>query len=106
MSFERPGDLFAGGRAAAGDPARDRTDATRRLQALTSRELEVLALLSTGSTAQAIGDQLGIKGPTVKSHLRHVYQKLGAANRVQATRCYLLTRPALVDGRKRPRRNR
>jgi DNA-binding CsgD family transcriptional regulator len=52
----------------------------------------VLALLTTGATAQMIADQLLIKPATVKSHLRSVYRKIGVANRVQATRCYLLCR--------------
>ena len=52
----------------------------------------MLGLLATGATAQAIADQLQNKPATVKQHLRNLYLKLGAANRVQATRCYLLAR--------------
>ncbi len=78
MSSKRPGDPV-GGRRGVGSPARDRTDAAARLQALTSRELEVLALLSMGATGKAIADQLAIKPPTVKQRLKNVYLKLGAA---------------------------
>lgn len=73
-------------------PPHDRNDAEQRLRALSPRELEVLALLTTGATAQVIADQLLIKPATVKSHLRSVYRKLRVANRVQAARCYLLCR--------------
>lgn len=74
-------------------------DAQQRLQALSRRELEVLELLATGAAAKAIADQLGIKPTTVRQHLRNLYLKLGASNRVQATRWYLLAHPdrAAVD---------
>ena len=68
----------------------------------------MLALLSTGASAHAIADQPAITRPTVKQHLRNLYRKLGATNRVQATRCDLLTQPdppaARRSKRGRPRR--
>jgi DNA-binding NarL/FixJ family response regulator len=105
VSAKRPGDPFVGEGRGVGSPARDRTDATRRLQALTDRELEVLELLSTGASGKAIADQLAIKHATVKQHLRNIYLKLAATNRVQATRCYLLAHPEPPAARrtKRPR---
>jgi DNA-binding CsgD family transcriptional regulator len=69
------------GRAGARQPA---------LRSLTARELEVLALLSTGASTQSIADQLHITTSTVKRHLTNLYRKLGAANRVAAVREYLL----------------
>ena len=51
---------------------------------LTTRELEVLALLPTGATASAIGSILFLSEATVKTHLANIYRKLGAANRAQA----------------------
>jgi DNA-binding NarL/FixJ family response regulator len=51
---------------------------------LTSRELEVLSLLSTGATAVAIGGTLFLTEATIKTHLASIYRKLGAANRAQA----------------------
>jgi DNA-binding NarL/FixJ family response regulator len=56
---------------------------------LSARELEVLALVATGARTRAIARQLGLKEATVKTHLFHVYKKLGVANRVAATRWYL-----------------
>jgi DNA-binding NarL/FixJ family response regulator len=51
---------------------------------LTSRELEVLLLLPTGATANAIGAMLFLTEATIKTHLASIYRKLGAANRAQA----------------------
>lgn len=64
--------------------------ASRVVQTLTPRELEVLALVARGQTSQSIADELGIALPTVKRHLVNTYDKLGAANRVQASNLYHL----------------
>jgi DNA-binding CsgD family transcriptional regulator len=56
---------------------------------LTSRELEVLALVAAGETTPAICERLGVVENTVKSHLTSIYKKTGSANRVQAVRHYL-----------------
>lgn len=51
---------------------------------LTPREREVLALLATGRTAQAIGRETGISHRTVRKHLENAYAKLGVHDRLQA----------------------
>ena len=51
---------------------------------LTPTETAVLALLPTHLTLAAIGDRLGIGRPTVKTHIQHIYRKLGATNRAEA----------------------
>ena len=51
---------------------------------LTPRELEVLNLLPTGATANAIGALLFLTEATVKTHLANIYRKLSANNRAQA----------------------
>jgi LuxR family maltose regulon positive regulatory protein len=51
---------------------------------LTTRELEVLALLADGHPNQAIAEELVISLDTVKRHVTHVLGKLGVANRTQA----------------------
>lgn len=51
---------------------------------LTDRELEVLHLLSAGLTNPEIAHRLTIALPTVKSHTRNLYGKLGAHSRDEA----------------------
>jgi two-component system nitrate/nitrite response regulator NarL len=52
--------------------------------ALTDREQEVLTLLAEGRTAQRIGDELGLSEATIKTHLHHLYEKLGVSDRAAA----------------------
>ena len=54
------------------------------VEPLTSRELEVLGLLAAGRSNQAIAGQLVVTLNTVKKHVSHVLDKLGAANRTEA----------------------
>jgi LuxR family maltose regulon positive regulatory protein len=54
------------------------------IEPLTSRELEVLALLATGKSNHAIADHLVVTVDTVKKHVSHVLDKLAAANRTEA----------------------
>ena len=49
--------------------------------ALTERRLTVLALVATGLTYERIGDRLGIKRTTVKTHVDTLRQTFGAKNR-------------------------
>ena len=51
---------------------------------LSARELEVLELLAAGRSNQAIAEELVIALDTVKRHVSHLLDKLGAANRTQA----------------------
>jgi LuxR family transcriptional regulator, maltose regulon positive regulatory protein len=51
---------------------------------LSGRELEVLALLGAGTPNQAIAEELVISLHTVKRHVTHIFDKLGATNRTQA----------------------
>jgi LuxR family maltose regulon positive regulatory protein len=51
---------------------------------LSARELEVLALLAAGSSNRAIAEELVITLDTVKRHVTHILDKLGATNRTQA----------------------
>jgi DNA-binding NarL/FixJ family response regulator len=48
------------------------------------RELEVLALVARGLTNRAIGRELAISEATVKTHLVHLFGKLGATDRTAA----------------------
>jgi LuxR family maltose regulon positive regulatory protein len=51
---------------------------------LTPAEARVLAFLPTYLTLAAIGDELGVGRPTVKTHVEHIYEKLGATRRAEA----------------------
>jgi DNA-binding NarL/FixJ family response regulator len=51
---------------------------------LSQRELEVLRLIARGSTNRETAEQLFISEATVKTHLLHVYAKLGVRDRAAA----------------------
>ncbi|MFC7335782.1 response regulator [Haloferula chungangensis] len=53
---------------------------------LTHREVEILELLADGLSKKEICDRLGIKYPTVDSHVRHIYEKLDVNNAPAAVR--------------------
>lgn len=87
-----PGELVAAVRSAAeGDSALSPVVANRlmtRVRAprtsLTPRELEVLKLVAAGSSNKNIGKVLFLSEATVKSHLVHIYDKLGVRSRTSA----------------------
>lgn len=54
--------------------------------ALSARESEVLRLVAEGCTNRAVATRLGIGEATVKTHLVHVYEKLGVGDRAAAVR--------------------
>lgn len=53
-------------------------------QSLSKREMEVLELLVRGLTNTQIADQLRLSGETVKTHVRHIYEKLSVKHRAEA----------------------
>ncbi len=65
---------LAGGTPEAADP----------LSALSEREREVLALLAEGLRNREIAERLVISEATVKTHVRHVLEKLRFRNRAEA----------------------
>jgi DNA-binding CsgD family transcriptional regulator/GAF domain-containing protein len=56
---------------------------------LTPREVDVLRRLAAGETNARIASRLVISDGTVKSHIKHILRKLGAANRAEAVSKYL-----------------
>jgi two-component system, NarL family, nitrate/nitrite response regulator NarL len=60
---------------------RRKTDGLR--DRLTSREREVLSLLSEGSSNREIATKMGISYTTVRSHVRHVASKLAAHSKLE-----------------------
>jgi DNA-binding NarL/FixJ family response regulator len=53
-------------------------------ESLTEREIAVLTLAAHGETNKNIGKQLHISEATVKTHLKHIYAKLGVSDRAAA----------------------
>lgn len=51
---------------------------------LTLREMAVLRLVAAGKANREIGEVLNISGGTVKIHLSHLFEKLGATSRTSA----------------------
>lgn len=60
-----------------------------RIETLTPREREVVALLAQGASSKEIAHQLGLTSGTVRAHLHTIYGKLGVDNRTQAAVLYL-----------------
>lgn len=52
--------------------------------ALTSREMQVLRGVAKGHTTKRLAKDLGLRSPSVESHLRNIFKKLGASNRGEA----------------------
>lgn len=51
---------------------------------LSRRETEVLDLLARGCSDKDIGNQLSVSVPTVRFHLKHIYEKLHVRSRLEA----------------------
>jgi DNA-binding NarL/FixJ family response regulator len=56
---------------------------------LSAREQAVLDCLARGLPYKQIGDELGISINTIRSHLRHIYEKLHVQSRTEAVAKYL-----------------
>ncbi|MBK1665873.1 DNA-binding response regulator, partial [Rhodospirillum rubrum] len=59
-------------------------DDNPRLNELTRRQREVLALMSQGLSNLEIGNRLGLNLSTVKTHVTGILKALDAGNRTQA----------------------
>lgn len=53
-------------------------------EAVTAREVSVLKLIAAGNRNKDIAEQLCIAEDTVKAHIKHIMEKLGARDRTQA----------------------
>src|SRR5690242_20779279 len=51
---------------------------------LTSREMQVLRGIAKGHTTKRLARDLGLAAPSIETHLRNIFKKLGASNRGEA----------------------
>jgi DNA-binding NarL/FixJ family response regulator len=65
-------------------PAAGQADRDKDLDTLTSRELEVLTLIGRGKTNGEIAAELFVSEGTVKTHINHLFTKLGLRDRAAA----------------------
>ncbi|KTR88127.1 LuxR family transcriptional regulator [Microbacterium testaceum] len=87
-----PHELLAGVRAAAAGHSALAPAIAGRLMArlreprisLSAREIEVLRLVARGASNADVAERLHITDATVKSHLAHVFSKLGVTSRTAA----------------------
>ena len=99
--------LFQAIRAAArGEAALAPTVAARLMtrmrapaeEALSAREIEVLAWVARGASNRQVGRELHISEATVKTHLIHIFDKLGVADRTAAVTTALERRILVLEG--------
>ena len=86
-------DVLAGKTYLAPAAAAKLAEGVTRVQ-LTPRELSTLRLMADGKSNKEIASELGISERTVKTHLGHLFEKLGATSRTEAVR--VATRRGLV----------
>jgi DNA-binding NarL/FixJ family response regulator len=63
---------------------RERQDAKHGISGLTPAEVGVLRLLARGLSNRELAAELGVSVRTVTTHIRHILDKLGVPNRLQA----------------------
>ena len=86
-------DVLAGKTYLAPAAAAKLAEGVTRIQ-LTPRELTALRLMADGKANKEIANELGISERTVKTHLGHLFEKLGVTSRTEAAR--VATRRGLV----------
>jgi len=86
-------DVLAGKTYLAPAAAAKLAEDVTRVQ-LTPRELATLRLMADGKSNKEIANELGISDRTVKTHLGHLFEKLGVTSRTEAVK--IATRRGLV----------
>jgi LuxR family transcriptional regulator, maltose regulon positive regulatory protein len=72
------------GLPAGEEPAAPRDQPARLREPLSRSEARVLRFLPTNLSAPEVADQLSVSVNTVRTHMRHMYEKLGAHSRTEA----------------------
>jgi DNA-binding NarL/FixJ family response regulator len=101
-AYAPPALLFGTGMTGGEEPVRRPDDAApcERLNQLTPRQREVLALLGQGRPNKVIAQHLAMCESTVKVHVRQIMRKLGATNRTEvALKLRELATPAPAEVR-------
>jgi DNA-binding NarL/FixJ family response regulator len=78
-------DVLAGKTYLAPQAAAKLAEGVTRVQ-LTPRELSTLRLIADGRSNKEIANELGISERTVKTHLGHLFAKLGVTSRTEAVK--------------------
>ena len=78
-------DVLAGKTYLAPQAAAKLAEGVTRVQ-LTPRELGTLRLIADGKSNKEIANELGISERTVKTHLGHLFEKLGVTSRTEAVK--------------------
>jgi DNA-binding NarL/FixJ family response regulator len=78
-------DVLAGKTYLAPSAAAKLAEGVARVQ-LTPRELATLRLMADGRSNKEIAGELGISERTVKTHLGHLFEKLGVTSRTEAVK--------------------
>ena len=86
-------DVLAGKTYIAPAAAAKLAEGVTRVQ-LTPREMATLRLMADGKANKEIAGELGISDRTVKTHLGHLFEKLGVTSRTEAVK--IATRRGLV----------
>jgi len=86
-------DVLAGKTYIAPAAAAKLAEGVTRVQ-LTPREMATLRLMADGKANKEIAGELGISDRTVKTHLGHLFEKLGVTSRTEAIK--VATRRGLV----------
>lgn len=75
----------APGEARGGNGGAKKSDDSKgeKLDTLTSREGQLLALLLEGMTLRQAADSMSIKYPTANTHINSIYKKLGVSSRAE-----------------------
>ena len=76
---------------ATGEHPRQRT--ARAADALTTHELQIARLVSTGATTREVAQQLFLSPRTIEAHLRTIFRKLGISSRRQLKDAQLSAAP-------------
>ena len=79
--FQKAGSAKRGGVTGA---KRRINDQAQEQASFTPAEARVLPLLATYLTLEGIADRLGVRRPTVKTHVNNIYKKLGVSTRAEA----------------------